>query len=195
MNYKEIENKLNEYNDWVVLKGSDDGRKNSQDSEEDFCKKINERICVKKHKSKNREKYDLYLIDGEDLKILDPENFTNTISITKLASMLNIRGNSLKSIAKSYKKQKESNQLKLIQDYTIVFYCKKTQKFKICSLTELPKECIVVNPSNGIQTKIPNYTETRSDSEKFELVYGLFIEYINKRILNPAKTWENLING
>ena len=42
MNYKEIENKLNEYNDWVVLKGSDDGRKNSQDSEEDFCKKINE---------------------------------------------------------------------------------------------------------------------------------------------------------
>jgi hypothetical protein len=62
-------------------------------------------------------------------------------------------------------------------------------------LTELPLDCIAVNPSNGIQTKIPTSLINRTDDEKFELVHTLFIEYINKRILNPAKEWEILING
>jgi hypothetical protein len=195
MNYKDIENELNKYNDWVVVESSDDGRKNSQDSEDDFCKKINERVKTKKCKSKNREEYDLYLKEGEDLKIVEPENFTNTISFTKLAKMLNLNGKNNKSIANSYKKQKKDGKVSLVKDYPIVFFNKKTKKFKICSLTELPDDCITVNPSNGIQTKIPNSTVNRTDDEKFDLVHRLFIEYINKRILNPAKIWDNLING
>ena len=195
MNYKDIEEKLNECQDWVVTNKSDDGRVNSQDSESEFCLKINKIVPPKKYKTKNREKFDLYLIDGEDLKIVEPENFTNTVSFTKLASMLNLSGTNNKSIANSYKKQKESKKLNLVKDYVIIFFCKKTKRFKICSLTELPIDCITVNPSNGIQTKMPSHTVSRTDSEKFELIHGLFIEYINKRILSPAKNWENLING
>jgi hypothetical protein len=195
MDYKDIEKKLNEHQDWTVTKKSDDGRVNSQDSEEEFCKKINQIITPKKYKTKNREEYDLYLINGEDLKIVENGNFTNTLSFTKLASMLNLKGNNNKSIANSYRKQKECGGLKFVKDYTIIYFCKSTKKFTVCSLTELPLDCIVVNPSNGIQTKIPNKTVVRSDFEKFELIHKLFIEYINKRILNPAKEWETLING
>ena len=195
MSYKEIENILNQYDDWDLTSISDDGRRNSQDSEESICEKITERIGVKKLKTRNREEYDLYLLLGEDLKIVEPENFTNTISFTKLAKMLNLKGNTNKEIRKSYTKQKLSGQLKLVKDYQIIFLNKKNKKFKICSLTELPINCITVNPSNGIQTKIPDSIAIRTEDDKFNLVHNLFIEYIHKRILNPAKEWEPIING
>jgi hypothetical protein len=195
MSYKEIENILNQYDDWYLTSVSDDGRRNSQDSEESICEKIKERVGVKKLKTRNREECDLYLLLGEDLKIVEPENFTNTISFTKLAKMLNLRGNSDTTIRKSYKKQKSLGQLKLVKDCQIVFLNKKSKKFKICSLTELPLSCIAVNPSNGIQTKIPDSTVIRNEEDKFNLVHDLFIEYINKRILNPAKEWGPIING
>lgn len=195
MTYKEIENILNQYEDWDLTSISDDGRRNSQDSEQNICKKINKRIGVKKFKTHNREQFDLYMLNGEDLKILEPENFTNTISFTKLAKMLNLKGNNNNTISKSYHKQKSLGEIKLIDDYHIVFLNKKNKKFKICSLTELPMNCITVNPSNGIQTKIPEYLVERNYTEKFNLVHNLFIEYINKRILHPAKEWEMNING
>jgi hypothetical protein len=193
--YKEIEDILNQHEDWDLMDISDDGRRNSQDSEDGICKKINTLIGINKTKTRNREEFDLYLISGEDLKIVLPENFTNTISFTKLAKMLNLSGNNNNSICKSYIKQKSSGQLKLVKDYQIVFLNKENKKFKICSLTELPNSCIAVNPSNGVQTKIPKSLVERTDSEKFDLVHRLFIEYINKRILIPAKNWENAING
>lgn len=195
MTYKEIENILNSHEDWDLIYTSDDGRRNSQDSEENICEKINKIFKVKKIKTRNREKHDLYLLNGEDLKIVEPENFTNTISFTKLAKMLNLKGNSNNTISKSYFKQKSSGEIKLIEDYHIIFLNKKNKKFKVVSLTELPMNCITVNPSNGIQTKIPEYLVERNDSEKFNLVHNLFIEYINKRILYPAKFWEMNING
>jgi hypothetical protein len=195
MNYNKIENLLNDYSDWDIKEVSDDGRVNSLNSENDIVKKINERVGVVKFKTYNREKYDLYLLEGEDLKILEPDNFTNTLSFTKLAKLLNLSGNSFKAIHKSYVKQKKLGELKLVDDYRIIFLNKKNKKFKICSLTELPINCIAVNPSNGIQTKIPKTLLQRSDIEKFELIHGLFIEYINKRILNHAKEWETAING
>ena len=195
MSYKEIENKLNQYDDWDLISNSDDGRRNSQDSEQNICEKIKERIGVKKHKTRNREEHDLYLILGEDLKIVEPENFTNTISFTKLAKMLNLSGNTNDAICKSYFKQKSLGQLKLVKDYYIIYLNKKTKKFKICPLTELPINCVTVNPSNGIQTKIPDSIIIRTEDEKFNLVHNLFIEYINKRILIPAKEWGPIING
>jgi hypothetical protein len=195
MSYKEIENILNQYEDWDLISISDDGRRNSLDSEENICKKIKERVGVKKPKTRNREEYDLYLLLGEDLKIVEPENFTNTISFTKLAKMLNLKGNSNDTIRKSYTKQKLSGQLKLVNDYQIIFLNKKNKKFKICSLTELPTSCITVNPSNCIQTKIPDSIVIRTEDDKFNLVHNLFIEYINKRILTPAKEWGPIING
>jgi hypothetical protein len=195
MSYKKIENTLNQYEDWVLTSNSDDGRKNSQDSEESICEKIKEIVGVKKNKTHNREKCDLYLLTGEDLKIVEPDNFTNTISFTKLAKMLNLKGNSNDTIRKSYTKQKLSGQLKLVKDYQIIFLNKKNKKFKICSLTELPNSCITVNPSNCIQTKIPDSIVIRTEDDKFNLVHNLFIEYINKRILNPAIEWGPIING
>ena len=105
-------------------------------------------------------------------------------------------GTTNKLISKSYKDKKNKNEIKLVSDYQIVFFNKQTKKFLICSLTQLPLDCIIVNPSNGIQTKIPTISLfERTNEEKFNLVHNLFIEYINKRILNPAKEWENLING
>lgn len=195
MEYKEVENILNQYNDWDILIVSDDGRRNSQESEEGICKKINERLNLNKIKTHNREENDLYISNGEDLKCVEPGNFTNTICFTKLAKMLNLEGKSNKSICKSYKNKKNKNEIKLVDDYQIVFFNKQTKKFLICSLTQLPLDCIVVNPSNGIQTKIPTSLIERTNDEKFNLVHNLFIEYINKRILIPAKDWENLING
>jgi hypothetical protein len=195
MDYKEVENILNQYNDWDILRVSDDGRRDSQDGEEEICKKINERLNLTKIKTRNREENDLYISNGEDLKCVEPGNFTNTICFTKLAKMLNLDGTNNKSISKSYKNKKNKNEIKLVSDYQIVFFNKQTKKFLICSLTQLPLDCIVVNPSNGIQTKIPTTSLIeRTNEEKFNLVHNLFIEYINKRILNPAKEWENLIN-
>jgi hypothetical protein len=195
MEYIEIENILNSFEDWTVPVISDDGRRNSQNAEEDICKIINDRLNVSKSKTHNREPKDLYILEsGEDLKIVEPENFTNTISFTKLAKMLNLNGNNDKSICKSYKHKKEKKDIKLIDDYVIIFLNKKTNKFTIVSLTELPEDCITVNPSNCIQTKIPSFKVQRTKEQKFNLVHNLFIEYINKRILNPAKEWEKLVN-
>jgi hypothetical protein len=195
MTYREIEDILNQYDDWEIPATSDDGRRDSQQAEGEICKKINERLNIEKLKSYNREPKDIYMFDnGEDLKILDPENFTNTICFTKLAKMLNLKGTKNDSICKSYQNKKNKKEIKLVEDYVIVFLNKKTKKFTICSLTELPEECISVNPSNCIQTKIPTSRMDRNDKEKFELVHNLFKSYINKRILNPAKEWEKLIN-
>jgi hypothetical protein len=195
MKYIEIENSLNQFNDWDIEVISDDGRRNSQDAEDKICKKINERLNISKTKTYNRESSDLYLLEGEDLKIVEPGNFTNTISFLKLAKMLNLKGSNMNTVFNSYCDKKEKGEIKLVEDYVIVFLDKKTKKFRICEITELPKECIAVNPSNGIQTKIPSSLVNRNNQEKFELVHGLFIEYINKRILSPAKKWETVING
>lgn len=195
MEYVEIENSLNQFNDWDIEVISDDGRRNSQDAEEEICKKINERLNISKTKTHNREASDLYLLEGEDLKIVEPGNFTNTISFLKLAKMLNLKGSNMNTVFNSYIDKKQKGEIKLVENYVIVFLNKKTKKFTICEITELPKECIAVNPSNGIQTKIPSSIVTRTNEEKFELVHNLFKEYINKRILNPAKKWETVING
>jgi predicted component of viral defense system (DUF524 family) len=195
MNYKEIEEKLNQYNDWNITSISDDGRVNSQDSESFICEKINNILGITKTKTSNREKYDLYMKGGQDLKIVEPNSFTNTISFTKLAKMLNLKGNSNNTIFDSYQTKKMNGELKLVEDYVIVFLNKQTKKITIASLTELPEESITVNPSNCIQTKIPTNRVERTYDEKFNLVHNLFIEYINKRILTPAKNWEKLING
>jgi hypothetical protein len=195
MTYSEIEIILNEFEDWEIPTISDDGRRNSLNAEDEICKKINERLGLTKVKSHNRSPKDLYILYGEDLKIVEPENFTNTISFTKLGKMLNLNGNNNDTILNSYQERKSLNEIKLVDDYYIIFLNKRNKKFKICSLTELPVESITVNPSNCIQTKIPNSIISRTDEEKFNLVHNLFIEYINKRILFPAKKWEKLING
>jgi hypothetical protein len=195
MKYVEIENSLNQFDDWDIEVISDDGRRNSQDAEYEICKKINERLNIIKTKTHNRESIDLYLLEGEDLKIVEPGNFTNTISFLKLAKMLNLKGSNMNTVFDSYQDKKQKREIKLVEDYVIIFLDKKTKKFRICKITELPKECIAVNPSNGIQTKIPSSLVKRTNEEKFELVHNLFVEYINKRILNPAKKWETVING
>jgi hypothetical protein len=196
MTYKEIENKLNQYSDWDIPLISDDGRLNSQNAEIGISEKINTILGIIKTKKRNREENDLYILNsGEDLKIVEPDNFTNTICFTKLAKMLNLNGSNNNSIFNSYQKKKLLGEIKLVKDYQIIFLNKKNKKFIICSLTELPDDCITVNPSNCIQTKIPTLTVKRTDDEKFNLVHNLFITYINKRILDPAKKWESLING
>jgi hypothetical protein len=195
MKYVEIENNLNQFDDWDIEVISDDGRKNSQYAEDEICKKINERLNISKTKTHNRESSDLYLLEGEDLKIVEPDNFTNTISPLKLSKMLNLKGGNMNTVFDSYIDKKQRGEIKLVEDYVIIYLNKKTKKFTICKITELPKECIAVNPSNGIQTKIPTSLVNRTNEEKFELVHNLFVEYINKRILNPAKKWETVING
>ena len=195
MTYQEIEDILNQYDDWEIPTTSDDGRRDSQEAEKNICKRINEILNIKKLKTHNREPKDLYLLDnGEDLKIVDPENFTNTICFTKLAKMLNLEGSNNDVICKSYKNKKVKGDIKLVDDYIIVFLNKKTKKFVICPITELPDECITINPSNCVQTKIPTSRINRNSEEKYELIHNLFIGYINKRILNPAKEWEKIIN-
>lgn len=193
--YKEIENILNQYNDWCVPIISDDGRMDSQQAEPNICRLINERLNVGKIKTHNRAAMDLHMLIGEDLKCVQPDNYTNTISFTKLTKMLNLEGGTQKSIRTSYKNKKNKGEIKLVNDYYIIYLNKQTNKFTICSITELPLECITVNPSNGIQTKIPTYLVSRTDDEKFELIHSLFIEYINKRILNHAKEWGDIIYG
>jgi predicted component of viral defense system (DUF524 family) len=195
MKYVEIENNLNQFDDWDIEVISDDGRRNSQYAEDEICKKINERLNISKTKTHNRESSDLYLLEGEDLKIVEPDNFTNTISPLKLSKMLNLKGGNMNTVFDSYIDKKQRGEIKLVEDYVIIYLNKKTKKFTICKITELPKECIAVNPSNGIQTKIPTSLVNRTNEEKFELVHNLFVEYINKRILNPAKKWETVING
>ena len=108
MNYKEIEETLNQYNDWNITSISDDGRVNSQDSEGFVCEKINSILGITKIKTSNREKYDLYIKGGEDLKIVEPNSFTNTISFTKLAKMLNLKGNNNNTIFESYQTKKNN---------------------------------------------------------------------------------------
>jgi hypothetical protein len=193
--YKKYEDTLNSYDDWLLSNDSDDGRVNSLMSEKGITESIVERLGLTKTKEGNRDDNDLYIKEGEDLKIVLPNNFTNTISFIKLAKMLNLEGSNNDTVRDSYKKQKNNNEIKLVKNYIIVFLNKKTKKFTICSLTELPIECITVNPSNGIQTKIPTYLVKRTDDEEFELVHSLFIEYINKRILIPSVKWGPLING
>jgi hypothetical protein len=193
--YKKYEDTLNSYDDWLLSNDSDDGRVNSLMSEKGITTSIVKRLDLTKVKKSNRDDYDLYIKEGEDLKIVLPNNFTNTISFTKLARMLNLKGSNNDAICDSYAKQKNSNEIKLVNNYIIVFLNKETKKFTICSLTELPIECITVNPSNGVQTKIPTYLVSRTDDEEFELVHSLFIEYINKRILIPSIKWGPLING
>jgi len=193
--YKKYEDILNSYDDWLLSNNSDDGRVNSLMSEKGITESIVERLGLTKVKKYNRDKHDLYIKEGEDLKIVLPNNFTNTISFIKLARMLNLKGSNYDTIGNSYAKQKNSNEIKLVNNYIIVFLNKETKKFTICSLTELPIECITVNPSNGVQTKIPTYLVNRTDDEEFELVHSLFTEYINKRILIPSVKWGPLING
>jgi predicted component of viral defense system (DUF524 family) len=193
--YKEYEDKLNSYDDWLLSNNSDDGRVNSLMSEKGITESIVERLDLTKTKEGNRDDYDVYIKEGEDLKIVLPDNFTNTISFLKLAKMLNLKGSNNDTVCDSYEKQKNNNKIKLVKDYIIIFLNKKTKKFTICSLTELPIECITVNPSNGVQTKIPTYLINRTDDEKFELVHSLFTEYINKRILISSVKWGPLING
>ena len=193
--YKKYEDTLNSYDDWLLSNDSDDGRVNSLMSEKGITETIVKRLDLTKIKEGNRDDYDLYMMEGEDLKIVLPNNFTNTISFLKLAKMLNLEGSDYDTVADSYAKQKNSNEIKLVNNYIIVFLNKKTKKFTICSLTELPIECITVNPSNGVQTKIPTYLVSRTDDEEFELVHSLFIGYINKRILIPSVKWGPLING
>lgn len=195
MNYKEVEDFLNANSDIILTTDSDDGRINSQQDERNVIEKINYVLGISKTKSGDRDVYDLHINDGEDLKIVEPNNFSNTVSFLKLARMLNLGGNNFKQIIDSYRLKKQNGEIKLVSDYVIVFLNKKTKKFTITSLTELPIKDIVVNPSNGIQTRIPTQRVERTYDEKFNLVHELFLTYMRKRVLDLAKQWENTING
>jgi len=132
--YKKYEDTLNSYDDWLLSNDSDDGRVNSLMSEKGIIESIVERLGLTKTKEGNRDDYDLYIKEGEDLKIVLPNNFTNTISFLKLAKILNLEGSNNDTVCDSYEKQKNNNKIKLVKNYIIVFLNKKTKKFAICSV-------------------------------------------------------------
>ena len=83
--YKKYEDILNSYDDWLLSNNSDDGRVNSLMSEKGIVESIVERLGLTKTKEGNRDDNDLYIKEGEDLKIVLPNNFTNTILVSQSA--------------------------------------------------------------------------------------------------------------
>ena len=134
----------------------------------------------------------MILSEGVDIKIVEPSNFTNTVSFIKLSKMINLCGNSYETVAKSYSDKKLKGELKLKSDYSILFFDKSTNKFKHVYLSEMSVSDAVANPSNCIQTKIPTTVVSRNDEEKFEFIHGLWKSYIYKRIVSPAELFKDV---
>ena len=193
-NVKEIIDILNTFSNYTLSNKSDDGSVNSLDSEdklvEDIILNLSSISSVKvEGKSSNRDEHDLtfkifdingdlLISEGVDIKIVEPSNFTNTVSFIKLSRMINLSGNSYETVAKSYSDKKIKNELKLIGDYSILFFDKSTSKFRHTYLSEMNNSDAVANPSNCIQTKIPTETVSRTEEEKFEFIHGLWKSYI-----------------
>jgi hypothetical protein len=207
-NVKEIVDILNTFNNYTLSNKSDDGRVNSLDSEdklvEDIILNLSSISIIKvEGKSTNRDEHDLifniYDIDGSlivsegvDIKIVEPSNFTNTVSFIKLSKMINLSGNSYETVARSYSDKKSKDELKLTSDYSILFFDKSANKFKHFYLSEMSASDVVTNPSNCIQTKIPTGVISRTEEEKFEFIHGLWKSYIYKRIVSPAELFKDV---
>ena len=207
-NVKEIVEVLNTFNNYTLSNKSDDGRVNSLDSEdklvEDIILNLSDMTSIRiDSKSTNRDEHDLVfnihdidgsliLSEGTDIKIVEPSNFTNTVSFIKLSKMINLSGNSYETVAKSYSDKKVKGELKLTSDYSILFFDKSTNKFKHVYLSEMSLSDAVANPSNCIQTKIPTAIVSRNDEEKFEFIHGLWKSYIYKRIVSPAELFKDV---
>ena len=103
-NVKEIVEVLNTFNNYTLSNKSDDGRVNSLDSEdklvEDIILNLSDMTSIRiDSKSTNRDEHDLVfnihdidgsliLSEGTDIKIVEPSNFTNTVSFIKLSKMI-----------------------------------------------------------------------------------------------------------
>jgi hypothetical protein len=205
---KEIVDVLNTFNNYTLSNKSDDGRVNSLDSEdklvEDIILNLSSMSSIKVDgKSNNRDEHDLtfkifdikgelLISEGSDIKIVEPSNFTNTISFIKLSRMINLSGTSYETVAKSYSDKKSKGELKLTSDYSILFFDKSNNKFKHVYLSEMSTSDAVANPSNCIQTKIPTAIVNRTEEEKFEFIHGLWKSYIYKRIVSPAELFKDV---
>jgi hypothetical protein len=207
-NVKEIIDLLNTFSNYKLSNKSDDGRVNSLESEDKLVEDIilnlsNMSVIKVDGKSTNRDEHDLtfkifdingdlLISEGVDIKIVEPGNFTNTISFIKLSRMINLSGTSYETVAKSYSDKKSKGELRLTNDYSILFFDKITNKFKHVYLSEMAPVDVVANPSNCIQTKIPTSVVIRSDEEKFEFIHSLWKSYIYKRIVSPAELFKDV---
>jgi hypothetical protein len=206
-NIKDIVAYLNEFSNYQLSNLSDDGRVNSLTSEDLLVKCITDNLSTINYvsidgKTSNRQDSDLILnikdgdtiifSEGTDIKIVEPSNFTNTVSFVKLSKMLNLSGTSYETVIKSYTKKKSEDDIKLTQDYSILFFNKSTMKFFHCYLSEMPDGDVTTNPSNCIQTKLPNNLVTRTEQEKFDFIHSLWKGYIYKRVVAPAKLCESI---
>ena len=198
-NIKDIVTYLNTFSNYKLSNLSDDGRVNCQISEDSLVKRITDNLSTINYinvegKTKNREDSDLTfnikdadsIIYSEwaDIKIVEPSNFTNTVSFIKLSKMLNLKGSSYEPVIKSYTKKESEGDIKLIKDYSILFFNKSTMKFFHCYLSEMPDGDVTTNPSNCIQTKLPNGLVTRTEEEKFYFINSLWKKFIHKRIVS-----------
>jgi hypothetical protein len=205
---KEVVDYLNTFNNYQLSNSSDDGRVNSLTSEDLLVSTIEKNLSHYSNikvepKTSNRQEHDfvLSLIDnsgesifteGHDIKIVEPSNFTNTVSFVKLSKMLNLDGMSYETVIKSYEKKSKACDIKLTQDYSILFFNKSTMKFFHCYLSEMPNNDVTTNPSNCIQTKLPTELVTRTEEEKFNFIHSLWKGYIYKRVVAPAKLCESI---
>jgi hypothetical protein len=204
-NIKEVVEYLNTFTNYKLSSASDDGRVNSLTSEDLIVTTIAENLSQLKNisvktKLTNRDENDFTLEikddlgnvifnEGTDIKIVDPQNFTNTVSFVKLSKMINVSGNSYETVIKNYN---ESQDLKLTSDYSILFFDKTSNKFIHVYLSEMSKSDVTTNPSNCIQTKIPTSIIDRNSEEKFKFIHSLWKSYIYKRVVAPAKLCESI---
>ncbi len=204
-NIKEVVAYLNTFNNYQISTASDDGRVNSLTSEDSLVKTITNNLSTITNidiisKTSNRDENDFNIVikddlgniifsEGTDIKIVDPQNFTNTVSFVKLSKMINLSGNSYETVIKNYN---SSTDIKLISDYSILFFDKTNNKFIQVYLSEMSKNDVTTNPSNCIQTKIPTSIILRTEEEKFNFIHSLWKSYIYKRVVAPAKLCESI---
>jgi hypothetical protein len=204
-NIKEVVAYLNTFNNYQISTASDDGRVNSLTSEDSLVKTITNNLSTITNidiisKTSNRDENDFNIVikddlgdvifsEGTDIKIVDPQNFTNTVSFVKLSKMINLSGNSYETVIKNYN---SSTDIKLTSDYSILFFDKTNNKFIQVYLSEMSKNDVTTNPSNCIQTKIPTSIISRTEEEKFNFIHSLWKSYIYKRVVAPAKLCESI---
>jgi len=204
-NIKDVVDYLNTFDNYRISSDSDDGRINSLRSEDSLVNSIMENLSNLPNvkvvgKTANRDENDFSLVisddsgneifsEGTDIKIVDPQNFTNTVSFVKLSKMINLSGNSYETVINSYNKQED---IKLVSDYSILFFDKSKNKFVHVYLSEMTTTDVTTNPSNCIQTKIPTSIVSRTEKEKFDFIHSLWKSYIYKRVVAPAKLCESI---
>lgn len=204
-NIKDVVDYLNTFDNYRISSDSDDGRINSLRSEDSLVNSIMENLSNLPNvkvvgKTANRDENDFSLVisddsgneifsEGTDIKIVDPQNFTNTVSFVKLSKMINLSGNSYETVINSYNKQED---IKLVSDYSILFFDKSKNRFVHVYLSEMTTTDVTTNPSNCIQTKIPTSIVSRTEKEKFDFIHSLWKSYIYKRVVAPAKLCESI---